>query len=158
RRRTEPEIFDELAALCASPGYAHAIAALCFRDNMVGYKDQLKGEDYAKLFSHERLIRTEISTLIGLMARAPIDYTLPRQEQINEFIAETEALLKEIHEAMMQPFVVAFRAAIADRKSNPFTTAEAMREPIFYGAESAFSFQYRDLAAKKYARDEDWLK
>jgi hypothetical protein len=80
RQRTEQEIFDELAALCASQGYAHAIAFLCFRDNIVGYKDELRGEDYAKLFSLERLIRTEISTLIGLMARAPIDYALPSPE------------------------------------------------------------------------------
>ena len=33
-----------------------------------------------------------------------------------------------------------------------------MRGPIFYAAESAFSSQYRDLAVRKYARDEDWLR
>src|SRR6266852_2801624 len=52
RLRSEQDIFDELAALCASPGYAHATAFFCFRDNIVGYKDELKGEDYARLFSH----------------------------------------------------------------------------------------------------------
>jgi hypothetical protein len=156
--RTEQEIFDDLAALCTSPGYAHAIAFFCFRDNIVGYKDELRGEDYAKLFSQERLIRTEISTLIGLMARAPIDYTLPSQKQFEEFIERTEALLKELHQAMMQPFVIDFHTAIVGQNSDPFETADAMREPIFYGPESAHSFQYRDLAAKKYKRDDEWLK
>ena len=33
--RSEQVIFDEMAALCASPGYAHAIAYLCSRDNMI---------------------------------------------------------------------------------------------------------------------------
>jgi hypothetical protein len=65
---------------------------------------------------------------------------------------------------MMAPFVVDFEAALAERKRNPsstvnpFTNANALREPIFYGAEGAYSFQYRDLAAKKYARDEEWLR
>ena len=106
----------------------------------------------------DRLIRTEISTLIGLMTRAEIDYTLPTPPQLRSLIERTEALLKELHEAMMQPMKIALEAAIADGKTNPFSTAEAMREPIFYGAESAYSFQYRDLAPKKYARDEDWLR
>ena len=156
--RTEQEIFDDLAVLCASPGYAHAIAFFCYRDNIVAYKEELKGEDFAKLFSMDRLIRTEISTLIGLMTRAEIDYTLPTPPQLRSLIERTEALLKELHEAMMQPMKIALEAAIADGKTNPFSTAEAMREPIFYGAESAYSFQYRDLAPKKYARDEDWLR
>ena len=69
--RSEQEVFDELAGVCQRPGFPHAIAAFCYRDNIVGYSDELKGEDYAKMFSSNRLIRTEISTLIGLMARAP---------------------------------------------------------------------------------------
>lgn len=33
-----------------------------------------------------------------------------------------------------------------------------MREPIFYAAESAYNFQYIDLAAQRYAADADWLQ
>ena len=75
--RAEKEIFDELAGLCASPGYAHAVAYLCFRDNMIRYSGEMKAEDMQHLFSKSRLIRTETSTLIGLMLKNPIDYTLP---------------------------------------------------------------------------------
>ena len=157
--RTEQEIFEELAALCATPGYAHALASLCFRDNIVGYRDELRGEDYAKLFTFDRLIRTEISTLLGLMARVPLDLKLPTPGEIGSIIHRSEALLKELHEAILAPFEEVFIKAIADPEHpNPFLTPGAMREPIFYGAESAYSFQYRDFAPQKYARDADWLR
>lgn len=159
--RKEQDVFDDLAKLCASPGYAHAIAHFCFRDNVIKYSGELKGEDYAKLYSDERLIRTEISTLIGLMLRAPRDLSLPSPEPLSQYIERSEALLTELHLAMSAPMFETLRAAMADptktKDADPFSTAEAMREPIFYGAESAYSFQYRDLAARKYARDSEWL-
>jgi hypothetical protein len=77
---------------------------------------------------------------------------------VSQLIQKTEALLKELHEAILEPFVADFHAALADGTSNPFTKPGAMREPIFYGAESAYTFQYRDLADKKYKRDDGWLK
>ena len=43
--RTEQEIFDDLATLCLSKGYIHALAAICFRDNIIGFKDELKPEN-----------------------------------------------------------------------------------------------------------------
>ena len=33
-----------------------------------------------------------------------------------------------------------------------------MVEPIFYGEEGAYNFQYADLAAKRYGRDADWIE
>ncbi len=39
----------------------------------------------------------------------------------------------------------------------PFSAGAALREPIFYGGESAYDFQYREFAEKKYASDRDWL-
>ena len=96
--------------------------------------------------------------VIGLMVRAPIDFSLPSGQYLATLIERSEALLKDLHEAMVQPFVEGFPAALSNSNANPFETAEAMREPIFYGAESAYSFQYRDRAPKKYGRDEEWLR
>src|SRR5690606_10969487 len=45
----------------------------------------------------------------------------------------------------------------AERPPSPFTRADVLREPIFYGGESAYSFQYRDMARERYAADEAWL-
>jgi hypothetical protein len=92
--RSEQEIFDELAALSVSPGYGHAIAYFCYRDHIVGLGDELKPDDFSKLFSFERLIRTEISTLIGLMIRAPRDLTIPEPKKLEAYVVQTEALLE----------------------------------------------------------------
>lgn len=157
-KRTEQEVFDDLAGLCRSKGFAHAIAFICYRDNFVGYKDELKGDAFAKLFSNERLIRTEISTLIGLMARGTIDLTLPTPSVLQDYIDRAVSLLEELHEVLLRPFQEQFKEALArGEDASPFNSAEAMREPIFYGAESAYSFQYRDLGSKKYSNDEKWL-
>ncbi|WFU73705.1 nuclease-related domain-containing protein [Bradyrhizobium sp. CB2312] len=157
--RPEQAIFDDLAALCVSPGYIHAIAHFCYRDHVIGFGDVIRGEDYAKLFSLDRLIRTEISTLIGLMLRAPRDLTLPDEKTLQSYLERTEVLLKELHEALNEPARAALAAAFADPSgsTNPFTGAALLREPIFYGAESAYSSQYRDLSVLKYGRDGTWL-
>ncbi|NEI61257.1 hypothetical protein [Rhizobium leguminosarum] len=160
--RTEQQVFDELAQLCVSPGFIHVISYFSFRDNVVAYKDELKGEDYAKLFSHGRLIRTEISTLIGLMIRAPRDFTLPAPAEIERLAKKAEELLEELHQTLNEPVRLDMMKAISggtfDPTYNPFKKAEALREPIFYAAESAYAFQYRDFSVSKYERDSDWLK
>ena len=156
--RTEQAIFDELASLCAAPGYVHAIAYLCHRDNMIRYADEMKAEDMQHLFSKSRLIRTETSTLIGLMLKQNIDYRLPAPPVVEKFVETTEALLQEIHHSMSAPFWQELDPAkFAEKDFNPFTNGAALREPIFYGGESAYSFQYRDFAPTKYGHDDQWL-
>ena len=156
--RSEQEILNELANLCTSPGYAHAIAYLCSRDNMIHYSGEMKAEDMQHLFSKSRLIRTETSTLIGLMLKSPIDYTLPAPPVLETYIESTEALLEEIHHAMSTSIWQGIDLAkIAEEGFNPFTSGDALREPIFYGGESAYSFQYRDFSPAKYSNDDPWL-
>lgn len=157
-RRAEQVIFDELAGLCVSPGYVHAIAYLCFRDNMIRYSGEMKAEDMQHLFSKSRLIRTETSTIIGLMLKHDIDYTLPAPKTLDSYVKTTESLLEEIHHSMSAAIWDGFDPVkIADKDFNPFTSGAALREPIFYGGESAYSFQYRDLSPAKYGRDDGWL-
>jgi hypothetical protein len=157
--RTEQEIFDDLAALCLSKGYIHALAAICFRDNIIGFKDELKPENMEPLFSHSRLIRTEVTTLIGLMMRGPIDFSLPPQETISEYGARSDALLEELHQAIftVRPDLFSLDK-LQEPDFNPFKYGDVLREAIFYGGESAYTFQYRDLAPAKYGADADWLK
>lgn len=173
--RSEQAIFDELLGVCTTPGFVHAIGNFCVRDNVVGYAGKLEPADYAKLFSPNRLIRTEISTLIGLMARADIDRKLPAADQLNELQTKAEALLHELHDTMTEPMKLAVKAMVASSGAaretasdgssatstdlvKPNGGAATLREPIFYGPDSAYSFQYRDLAEVKYKNDDDWLK
>lgn len=158
--REEKEIFEEFAKLCSSPGYIHVIAHFCFRDNTVSYSDELTPDDMMRTFSVARLIRTEVSTLLGLMLKETVDFGLPEMDVLGDMIEKTELLLEELHQAMNLPM----RAWVSNLSEpeqsdvNPFMTGSFLREPIFYGGESAYPFQYRDFATKKYIKDNRWLK
>ena len=157
--RSEQSIFDDLAVLCGSPGFIHAVAAICFRDNVIGFKDELTAEDMAMMFSKERLIRTEVTTLIGLMMRTPIDFSLPAPGILSDYVRQAEMLLEELHRAILHACnerVVTQSAT--EPNINPFLFGECLREPIFYSGESAYTFQYRDLAPQKYSDDAVWLQ
>ncbi len=157
--REEAAIFLDLSAICTSPGYVHALAYLCFRDSVVGFSDEMRAEDMNHLFSMERLIRTERSTLLGLMVQQEIEWMLPDAQTIQRYIDETEKLLKELHEGMSAPMFEELRSAIeSGKKTNPLGKGSNLREPIFYGGESAYSFQFRDLSVPKYQADDPWLE
>jgi hypothetical protein len=49
--RPEQIIFDDLAHLCTSPGYVHALAYICLKDNFVGYVDTFSTKAVEKMFS-----------------------------------------------------------------------------------------------------------
>ncbi len=157
--RTEQEIFDDLAKLCASPGYIHALAFLCFRDNLLATSGELTAELLLEREAKSPLIRTEISTLIGLLIRTEIDYFIPEQHMVQTHIERTDLLLKELHDAMSAVWLTYLTPEAMNTPGfNPFATADVLREPIFYGSESAYTFQYRDFSGAKYARDDAWLR
>ena len=156
--RPEAEIFGDLAVLCGSPGYAEAIAAICARDNIVHVGDGMSGETLAPMFSQDRLIRTEIATLVGLLAHHPIDDASPAPEIVSGYIVQTEALLLELHSALSRPWRAGLKKVLAGASTDhPFDSGDALREPVFYSGESAYSFQYRDFAVHRYGADDAWL-
>jgi hypothetical protein len=119
----------------------------------------MRAEHMEYLFSMDGLIRTETSTLIGLMVQQEIDWSLPDAQTIQLYIDETERLLKELHEGMLVPTMEELRDALeSGKKTNPFEKGSNLREPIFYSGESAYSFQFRDLSVPKYQGDDPWLK
>ena len=111
----------------------------------------------AQMFDKSRLIRTEITTLIGLMMRAPIDFTLPPPEMLDNYIKQSKLLLEELNKLMIDDYLEHFsKAPIAESDINPPMPGKCLRVMIFYSGESAYSFQYRDLAPRKYSADADW--
>jgi hypothetical protein len=136
----------------------HALAFLCFRDNIVRYQGEMTADDMEHMFSPERLVRTEISTLVGLLIKADIDYALPDPAVTQQNIERTEELLEEMHRAMLASTLGGLSLQEAVKKGiNPFAQGNALREAIFYSGESGYSFQYRDFSVKKYAADNAWL-
>ena len=163
--RSEQEIFDELETVCASPGYVHVLAFLSFRDNMVSYGGHLTGKDMAASYASDRTIRTEFSTLLGLMMKHPVDFGLPVPQDMQVLIDRTGSLLTELHNRLGQPMwdaiaesLIRKRAGRPSDEATVFARGDAMREPIFYGGESAYSFQYREFALERYVKDNPWLR
>jgi hypothetical protein len=157
--RTEQEIFDEFAELCRSPGYVHAIAHLCFRDNIIAHLGEVTAEDICRAPPMEKLSRTEISTLIGLLVKSPIDDSMPNMQAMQSYVQNTDRLMLELHKAMSaESFKIGDWKKAADEGRDPFQEGGAFREPIFYSGDSAYHFQYRDLAPPKYEADNAWLQ
>src|SRR5208283_1571017 len=154
--RTEQQIFDELLALCCSPGCIHALSILCFRDNFIRFRDQVQADDMEHLFSQSRLIRTEITTLLGLLIKGSMDVVHPGWQTLEGYITKTEALLEELHWSMTGAMFVGMFSGAS--QPQPDLSGAAIREPIFYGGESAYGFQYRDFAELKYGADDVWLR
>ena len=156
--RSEPEIFRDLEKLCTSPGYIHVIAYFCYRDNFFFYEDEMSVRDLSRGFSEEALARSEISTLIGLMYKQPIDLSLLEPEIFQKYIDETEAFLHELHQSLMLPIIAGVN--LQKEKGIPLSLSfgAALREQIFYEGESAHDFQYLELSTKRHHKDEAWLK
>jgi len=155
--RNELEIFKDLEELCISPGYAHIIAYFCHRDNAIHYSNKISVEDMSQQFSAERLIRKEISTLIGLMYKKEIILSIPEPDIFQEYIDRTESLLEEIHNAMKMSIVDVITESNLSNGFNPLKDGSALREAIFYSDESAYDFQYLELSIRKYSKDNDWF-
>jgi hypothetical protein len=157
--REEAAIFRDLSAVCTSSGYVHALASLCFRDTVVEYSDGMSAESMDHLYSMERLIRTERSTLIGLMVQQEIGWSQPDPKTVKLLIDETERLLKELHESMSSPTMTELAEALqSGRRVDALKKGKHLREPIFYCGESAYSFQFRELSVAKYQADDPWLQ
>ena len=103
-KRTEQEVFLDLEALCLSPGYAHALAYLCFRDNFIKVGDKLEAKDLTRMNSDERLCRTETSVLIGLMVKGSLNLDVPDPKTLSFMIERSGELLAELHETMNGAF------------------------------------------------------
>ena len=86
-------VFDELEALCGSKGYIHVLAYLSFRDNFISYSKEMTPEAMSASYDKSRAIRTEFSTLLGLMMKSPMDSSMPSPQTMQSMIEETHALL-----------------------------------------------------------------
>jgi len=110
--REEHDIFSELAALCVSPGFAHAIAYICYRDNLLRFGGELTPGDLSHFYSASVLVRTEIAILIGLLARQPIDFTLPELSVLQHYLDRAQDLLHELHQALCFSWFKHFRPEV----------------------------------------------
>ncbi|THD55227.1 MAG: hypothetical protein E8A46_05985 [Bradyrhizobium sp.] len=117
--RSEQEVFGELDALCGSPGYIHVLAYLSYRDNLISYDGQMTNEDMAASYVPERTIRTEFSTLMGLMLKHPIDFSVPTPPDMQELVDKTEGLLGELHSCLNEPMFEGIKQTVTAQQGGP---------------------------------------
>ena len=158
---SESEIFSKLERLCTSPGYVHALASICFTNQIIlGIKEEPLPEG-----APQRLTYTEIMTLVGLHIKAPISYELLSTEDLTSYVNRSYQLLAELQEAIENPFyqlVHELQTAIVNNdlrttleEANPMY--QLFRGSIFYAGDSAYYFQYLDFVVPKYEADAAWL-
>ena len=156
----EHDIFDELRTLCQKPGFAHALSFLCYKNNIVRVKGSLSAEDISRTHSPDRLIRTELATLVGLMCQKEWDTNIPSPDVIQQHITNANTLLEELHGCLSQSMR---QSLTKDELHGPPTqdsnnSGPMFREAISYATESAYSFQYRDFSPIRYEKDSEWLR
>ena len=163
--RSEAEIIGELRQVCTSPGYIHVAAYLSWRYNFIFYADELHPEDCSKGNPYDVLIRTEISLLIGLMAQGIIDLQVPDPEIFQSLADRSHELLSELHNSILADSISPPNPdegedgiqKFLEGMSDSMESGQFLKETIFYSAESAYQFQYRELGYEKYSSDDQWL-
>ena len=97
------------------------------------------------------LTRREIDILVGLAVQGNFDLAMPKPAVTRKHMRETDTLMEELHCVIGDSLRSFFQAAATG-------FGEALREPIIYGPESAYEFQYLDLAVERYSADSGWLR
>ncbi|HHS9537546.1 TPA: YecA family protein [Klebsiella quasipneumoniae subsp. quasipneumoniae] len=151
--------FLELEELCKQDGFIHAYSYLCLRDCTIGFQGGLETDDLNHLTSSDRLIKTELSLLHGLMLKSGYNAVEISSDKLTQYVDSAEQILKDIHEAIKTSGMKNFSL------ENPklsfesfFTEKDVVREFIFYSAEQAFEFQFASFARERYIEDEVWLR
>tara|TARA_R110000737_G_scaffold353180_1_gene402940 strand:- start:1814 stop:3937 length:2124 start_codon:yes stop_codon:yes gene_type:complete len=151
--RTEEEIFKDLEELCTSKSYFYTIAYFCLRDNVIKYRKKFSKEEVLQQFNPNRLVRTEISTLIGLGIQNEINLTIPTKNNLLSSIKETEELLQELHFSMLT-------SEKGSDSNIPFfpSIQNRIKESVFYSGEGVYLFQYKEFSKIKFKNDNQQLK
>ncbi|WP_228398767.1 hypothetical protein [Limnobaculum xujianqingii] len=155
----EQSKFVELEELCKREGFLHAYSYLCHKYCTIGFQGGLKSEDLSHLTSSDRLIKTELSTLHGLILKSGYDIKEISSEELANLADSAELILKDIHEEIKKSGMKHFTLDNMKRpKEDFFSEKDIIREFIFYSAEQAFDFQFATLALERYKEDAEWLQ
>ncbi|EMG1612850.1 SecA-like protein, partial [Escherichia coli] len=92
--------FLELEELCKQDGFIHAYSYLCLRDCTIGFQGGLETDDLNHLTSSDRLIKTELSLLHGLMLKSGYNAVEISSDKLTQYVDSAEQILKDIHEAI----------------------------------------------------------
>jgi hypothetical protein len=156
--RAESEVFKELEAVCAQPGFIDVIAFLCLKDTYIHAVDgKLDTDVMAQQYDRSKLSRTELSTLIGLACKNGLVQKELSRESLEHTATLIYNLFEEIHSSFYLP--IDFEKLLKSKvpPSEALSGGDFMREAIFYSGEGVYKHQYRDLSIIRYQNDNQWL-
>lgn len=165
KRQTDREdsaIFAELEQLSHEPGF---IYSFCL---MVARFLWMSTDDIAEINWTERPNQEELSLLLGLLVKRPIRLdVIPSDEVVLEQAQRAIDLLEELHLFLSSP-VPTSNGSVADdpdrltelsqQYEDWMSSGRGMVEPIFYGGQGAYGFQFLEMASKRYAADKQWIQ
>ena len=161
--RSESVIVAELESLSQEKGYIYSFC------RMVDEYLWMKPSDSEIPDWHSQLNLRELTFLLGLMVKYQLTVTNPPTKRESDLhINKTNELFHELHQTHAFPKTEAVNAAqvnLEDWKSaleNTYTdwikSGKGIVEPVFYGEEGAFDFQFLKMAVWRYRCDNQWIK
>ena len=160
---TKSEIFADLERLCQEPGF---IYSLCL---MVRAFLWTSTDDVVDIDRNERPNQGELSLLLGLLAKHKIKLeAIPSEEEVLNQVWKAVEILKELHRKVAFPQppdepipTLTYQEHLSvpqKRYEELMNSGLGMVEPIFYGGEGAYDFQFLEMASKRYAADDQWIQ
>ena len=160
--RTASHVLSDLEELIQEPGFIYSLCLLIARSLWI-HPDNLFDSH-----SLERPNQAELSLLLGLVVKHHIRLDqVPTRELASEQSSRATSLLYELHVGVSKPALFDQKREPSDEQQlteflqeyeNWMQSGQGVVEPIFYGGEGAYDFQYIDMASAKYAADDPWIK
>lgn len=162
KKENKEDVIKKLEMLTQEPGFIYSFSVALAQDFF------LDPAESANINWMERLSFQEASFIFGLICKKKINtLIIPDEKTATEHIEGTKELCEQLHWAHNQPFIDKIGEVIEKQYSQEdagkamqdfFASGEMMTEPIFYGGSGAYDFQYWELALKKYASDDEWIR
>ena len=156
------EIIQQLESITKERGFIYTLALLLHHNLFYS------PEDAADINWYEKLSFQELSFLVGLAIKHPLDMNLIDQQESASQDKRLVELFELLHRDHMTSFVEALKQNVDkiekisreekdDIYRETMQSAGMVTEPIFYGDSGAYDFQYWQAAPKKYQNDSEWL-
>ena len=153
---------SDIESLSQEQGFIYTFAFMVYR--ALCYSP----EEIPDIDWNERPNLREMALVLGLMAKHPLMIEYPASsEQFHSQVIRATELLEDLHN--QHAFVQIFdsneirpqqleKEELAELLERWAASGQRMVEPIFYGDEGAFDFQYLEMASKRYAKDGEWIE
>ena len=160
--RTPKEVLVELEQVCALSGFLYTFGL------MVEQSLWVTAEETADINWHDRPNQQELSLLFGLLAKHPLGLDeVPAEDEILDQASRAFELLKELQLSLVIDWPTSELHPESNSQDQPagisktlgdwVNSGQGMVEPIFYGGEGAYDFQFLEMASLRYEADKQWF-